>query len=149
MKIRSGFVLVAALLALVLIAIIVTGALFATSQETRVSDAEMLEQKASSYAELTALNAIASWNAKACDALAVGAVIKESPAAESPFEGTVYVTRLDSALFLVVGEGRIASGGATRFRRRVAITVHPVLGPDSQTRAMRVSEQAWSAVYQM
>ncbi len=149
MKIRAGFALVAALLALILIAVLVTGALFATNQETRASDAEMLDQKAASYAELAALNAIADWNGPACDALAVGEVIIESPAADSPFESSVYVTRLDSALFLVVGEGRIASGGATRLRRRVALTVRSVRGADSQSRAMRVSEQAWAAIYQM
>ena len=146
---RQGFALAAALMGLVLIAVTVTGAMFATNQETRASDAEMLEQKTAAYAELAALSAISTWSPAGCDALAVGAVLLERPPAEPPLESTVYITRLDSALFLIVGEGRIASGAATRLRRRVAITVRTTRGADGQSRPMRVSEQAWAAVYQM
>jgi hypothetical protein len=146
---RRGFALAVALMAIVLIAVVVTASLFAASQETRAGDAALLDQKVAAYAELASLDAMGSWNAPACDALAVGAVIILTPPADPPFESTVYITRLDSALFLIVGEGRIAIGTAIRLRRRVAITVKTTRDVLGQTRATRVSEQAWSALYQM
>ena len=144
-----GFALAAALMALVLMGVLVTAALFATSQETRASEAEMLDEKTAGFAELAALEAIAAWNGPACDALPVGGVIVQNPAVRAPLESTVYITRLDSSLFVVVGEGRIAGVAAVRLRRRVAITVKTVRDARNASRAMRVGEQPWTALYQM
>ena len=146
---RRGFALAAALMALVLVVVMITGALFASSQETHASEAEMLEARASAYAERAVLTKIDSWDATECDALAPGAVIIANPPADPPLESTVYITRLDSAVFLVVGEGRIASGGPPRVRRRIAIAVKIARDAQGVVHAMRVSEQAWTALYQM
>lgn len=146
---RKGFALAAALMALVLVAVMVTGALFASSQETHASEAEVLETRAAAYAENAVLKRVGSWNPISCDALALGAVIIENPPADPPFESTVFVTRLDSAVFLVVGEGRIASRGAFRVRRRIAIAVRIARDAQGAEHAFRVSEQAWTALYQM
>jgi len=150
MKLRSGFALAIALMALVLIAILVTGALFATSQETHVTEAKLLEARAAGYAERVVLDKVSSWNAAACDALPVGGVIRETPAADPPFESSVYITRLDSAVFFIVGEGRVtSSNGAQRIRRRVGVLVRTVRDTANAERARRVSEQAWTAIYTM
>lgn len=146
---RRGFALAAALMALVLVAVMITGALFASSQETHASAAEVLETRATAYAERSALRTIDSWNAISCDALAPGAVIIENPPADPPLESTVYITRLDSAVFLVVGEGRITSGRPLRVRRRIAIAVRIARDAQGVEHALRVSEQAWTALYQM
>lgn len=146
---QRGFALAAALMALVLIAVMITGALFASSQETHASEAEALETRAAAYAERAVLGKIDSWNSISRDALAIGAVIVESPPADPPLESTVYITRLDSAVFLVVGEGRITSGGPSRVRRRIAIAVRIARDAQGVERALRVSEQAWTALYQM
>ena len=136
-------------MAVVLIAVIVTGALFATSQETHAGEAEVLEARAAAYAERAALKKIDTWDAVSCDGMAVGAVIIENPPSDLPLESTVYVTRLDSAVFLVVGEGRIASSGVVRVRRRIAIAVRIARDAQGVERALRVSEQAWTALYQL
>jgi len=149
MKRRRGFALAVALMAIVLIAVIVTGALFATLQETRAGVSEMLETQASAYAELTAWRAISGWNGATCDALAVGAVLLESPPASPPLESTAYITRLDSALFLVVGEGRVSARGATRLRRRVSIAVRTSRDASGATTVLPLSEHAWVTLYQM
>jgi len=150
MKGRGGFALAAALTAIVVIALLVTGALFATSQETHVSEFELLETKAVGFAERAALGQMASWNAAACDSLRVGGVIVETSAADPPFESTVYITRLDTAVFFIVGEGRIAStNGVSRIRRRVGILVKIARNAQSGERVLRVSEQAWTAIYMM
>ncbi len=149
MTARRGFVLAAALVAVVLIAVLVTGALFVTGQEAHATETELLETRAAAYAERAALEEMAQWKAAKCDSLRVGAVIIESSPADPPFESTVYVTRLDSAVFLIVGEGRVASGGNTRIRRRIAISVRLVRDAEGAERVLRVSEQAWAALYQM
>ena len=150
MKRRDGFALAVALMAIVIIALLVTGALFSTSQETHVSEAELLETRAIGYAERAALNKVSSWNASSCDSLPIGGVIKETPAADPPFESSVFVTRLDSAVFLIVGEGRIASPhGALRLRRRVGVLVRTARDAQNIQRVRRVSEQAWTAIYTM
>lgn len=145
----NGFALPAALMALVLIAVMITGALFASSQETHASAAEMQEARAAAYAEGVVGSKIDSWDAVFCDALAPGAVIIANPPADPPLESTVYITRLDSAVFLVVGEGRITSSGPLRVRRRIAIAVKIARDAQGVEHALRVSEQAWAALYQM
>jgi hypothetical protein len=146
---RRGFALAAALMAVVLIAVMVTGALFASSQDTHASEAEALETRAASYAERVALNKIDTWDAVLCDALAPGGVIITNPPSDPPLESTVYITRLDSAVFLIVGEGRITSSGPIRVRRRIAIAVKIARDAQGVEHASRVSEQAWTALYQM
>lgn len=146
---RRGFALAAALMAVVLIAMMITGILFAASQETHAGEAEVLEARAAAYAERAVLKQIDSWNPVTCDGLAVGGVLIENPPADLPLESTVYVTRLDSAVFLVVGEGRITSGGAVRVRRRIAVAVRIARDAQGVERVLRVSEQAWTALYQL
>lgn len=150
MRQRRGFALAVALMALVIIAILVTAVLFATSQETHVSEGELLETRSSGYAEWVSLDKMATWNAAQCDSLPVGGVIKETPPADPPFESTVYVTRLDSAVFFIVGEGSIASqNGVARIRRRVGVLVRIERDAQNVERVRRVSEQAWTALYTM
>ncbi len=149
MKRRPAFALAAALIAIVLIAAMVTGALFAAHQETSATAAEVTDQQLSSYAERAVLLAVSSWSCVECDAMQQGSVIAGSPSSDPPFESTVYVTRLDSALFLVTGEGRFLSSSTVRARRRISIAVRISRDSSGAPRALRVSEQAWSAVYQM
>lgn len=149
MRHRHGFALAAALIAIVLIAAMVTGAVFATHQETSATAAEIIDQQLGSYAERAALLAISSWECSGCDALQVGSVITGSQFADPPLESTVYLTRLDSALFLVTAEGRLVSSSTVRARRRISIVVRTSRDSSGAWRALRVSEQAWSSAYEM
>lgn len=149
MKSRPAFALVAALVAIVLIAAMITGALFAVRQETSATAAEIAEQQLSSYAERAALLVVSSWDCAECDAMQPGSVLVGSPSADPPLESTVYVTRLDSALFLVTAEGRFLISSTVRTRRRISIAVRISRDSSGAPRALRVSEHAWSAVYQM
>ena len=146
---RRGFALPAALACLVLIVVLATAALFASSQEAHVTRSEILDQQASSYAERSARMAIEGWNAERCDSLAVGGVLITTGPADPPLESTVYTTRLDSALFLVVAEGRVVAAGASRLKRRIAIAVRTSRDSLGQARAVPLSPQSWAAIYQM
>jgi hypothetical protein len=145
----TGFALAAALLAVVLIAVLVTAAFFAASQETHATAAEVLDQQASGYAERAALLTIAAWSCPECDGLAIGSVFIRRPQADPPLESTVYVTRLDSAVFLITGEGGTASSSPNILKRRVSVVVAITRDSTGASHAARVREQAWSAAYPM
>jgi hypothetical protein len=149
MRARPGFALATALACIVIIAVLAAAALFAGSQEAHATRSEILDHQASDYAERSARLAISGWACGACDSLAVGGVIITNPAADPPLQSTVYMTRLDSALFLVVAEGRIVVAGATRVKRRISIAVRTSRDSSGVTRAAPLSMQAWSAVFQM
>jgi len=148
-SLREGFALVAALVAVVLIAVLVTGALFAGTQEARATRMEIADQQVAQYAERAALLRIAAWSCPACDSMRVGAVITTSSTADPPLESTVYVTRLDSALFLVVGEGRSVVSGGIHLSRRVSIAVETSRDSLGAVRASRLRGDAWAAAYKM
>lgn len=149
LRTRTAFALVAALAAIVLIAVLITGALFASTQETHATRAAILDQQTAAYAERAALLAIAVWSCAVCDSMQVGAVIIRSPAADPPLESTVYTTRLDSALYLVVAEGRIVVAGTARIRRRISIAVVTRRDSLGVTQASPVRGHAWAATYLM
>lgn len=149
MKSHRGFALATAIACIVLIAVLATAALFASSQEARATSTEILDHQALAYAERAALVAVAGWSCAACDSLPVGGVIVQGPERDPPLESTVYTTRLDSALFLVVAEGRIVIAGATRLRRRVSLVVRTSRDSSGITRASPLTAQSWAAIHQM
>lgn len=149
MKQKSGFALASALVALVLIAVLVTGALFASSQESHAAGAELLDQKVFAFAERQALETAGNWACSECDLLPVGSVIIRNPAASPPLESTVYITRLDSAVFLVTGEARISDSGVSNARRRVSIAVKITRDSLGTITSSRISGDSWIAAYQM
>ena len=146
---RAGFALAAALVGLVLIGVLVTGILFSTTQETHASAAEIADQKVFAYAERAAFQAASAWECPECDGMAVGSVIIRNPAPSPPLESTVFITRLDSALFLVTGEGRITLSGPAAVRRRVTVAVRISRDSLGIASASRIETASWTAVWQM
>jgi type II secretory pathway pseudopilin PulG len=146
---RSGFALPVALASIVLVAALAAATLFSASQETSATSAGLLDQQATAYAERAALLAIAGWQGAKCDSIAVGSVISETPQPHPPLESTVYITRLDSALFLVTGEGRVSAGGATRVKRRIAVTVRTMRDSLGVSRAIPLHPYSWNFAFGM
>ncbi|HKY97799.1 MAG TPA: hypothetical protein VJL35_08070 [Gemmatimonadaceae bacterium] len=146
MRSRPGFAIASAIAALVLIGFLVTAALFATAQESRATSAEMIDAKAFAYAEQVALAAAADWTCSTCDLLPAGSVIIRNTAALPPLEGTVYITRLDSAVYLVTGEARSESA-ALPLSRRVSIVVTTSTDSLGVIHAVPLSREFWTPVY--
>lgn len=144
---RPGFALAAAMAALILIAVMVTGILFAAGQESKATRHELHDQQALAYAELSAARAIASMNAAAFAGANAGDAFSYTPARDGPLESTVFITKLDTMLVRVVAEGRIVSADASQLRRRVEIVVHFTRDSSGSERAVRISGNAWSALY--
>ena len=144
---RRGFALIAALVALVIIALLITGAFFAGGQDMAVSRAELRDRRVFAYAEYAAAHAIDSWNAADRGRMSSGETWSLEFAGDLPLESTVFVTRLDSALYAVVAEARLSTAEGNGLSRRVGILVTSVrdgVGIDPPT---RVAEHAWTELY--
>jgi hypothetical protein len=144
---KGGFVLVAALVTLVLIALLITGAFFASGQELGVGRNEIRDQQAFEFAEYALTHAIAGWDGPTRESMTVGQTTLLPPVMAEPLESSVFVTKLDTALFLVVAEGHIAASDALDLRRRVGIFIRSVVDGASVQPPVRLSEQAWSELY--
>ena len=142
MKNRQAFVLIAALIALVLIAVLITGAFFASGQDLSISRAELRDQQAFAYAEYAVAHALSSWTLTDRSRMAVGETQSVFQSSDDPLESTVLVTRLDSAIYSVVGEGRLLTADASGLRRRVGLLVRGDRNPP-----VRIPEHGWSELY--
>lgn len=144
---RKGFILVGALVGLVIIALLVTGAFFASGQELVVARNELRDQQAFAYAEYAAAKAVETWNAYLLDTVTIGRAQQVAALTRGPLESNVFVTKLDTALFFVVAEARVRSGDASGLRRRVGILVRTIQNGVAVNPPIRVSGQAWSEMY--
>jgi len=144
---RRGFVLVAAIVALVLIALLITGAFFASGQDMAVTRAELRDQQAFAYAEFALASSLQGWDAAARDLMKVGETVALQPATDPPLESSVFITKLDSALYVVVAEARMTTADAFALRRRIGMTVRSVHNGAPVSPPERVAEQAWSELY--
>ena len=144
---RRGFVLVAAIVALVLIALLITAAFFASSQDLAVTRAELRDQQAFAYAEFALASSLQSWDATTAQTMSVGQTATIQSTTDPPLESSVFVTKLDSALYNVLAEGRLQAADAYALRRRVGLTVRTVVNGAPVSTPERVSGQAWSELY--
>ena len=144
---RRGFILVAAIVALVVIALIVTGAFFASGQELVIARHEVRDQQAFAYAEYAAAKALESWNAPARDSMIAGQTQSVAALTRGLLESDVLVTKLDTALYLVTADGRLRSSDASGLRRRVGVLVRTIQDGAPINPPVRVSGQAWSELY--
>jgi Tfp pilus assembly protein PilX len=146
-RFRRGFVLVAALVALVLIALLITGAFFASGQQFAVAGNELRDQQAFAYAEYAIAHSVGSWNGVETEAMTVGQTISYTTVSDAPLESTVFITKLDTALYAIVAEGRVQSADTPGWRRRLGIIVRTVRDGATVNPPVRVTEQAWSELY--
>jgi Tfp pilus assembly protein PilX len=141
-KNRPAFVLIAALVALFVIALLITGAFFASGQDVSISRAELRDQQTFSYAEYALAHAISDWSVADRSRMAVAETQSGASSSDDPLEGTVFVTRLDSTIYSVVAEARLTTVDATGLRRRVGLVVRGDRNPP-----VRIPQLGWSELY--
>lgn len=147
MRVRPAFAIPAALCAIVIIAALVTGALFSSTQETSATRLDILDQQAFAVAELGASRAVSAWNGPMLESQAQGATTSLGTITAPPLESSVIATKLDSGLFVVVSEGRVTSPDARGIRRSVAILLRAERADSGRFVVRRLREQAWSEAY--
>jgi hypothetical protein len=140
---RKGFALIAAVLAIVLIGALVAGAMFATTEETKVGSAGIARDMALIAAESALASAVTT------SALPTRIGIGGMTSRRSELGGrpvNVYVTRLDSTIYWFVAESA-ADASHSGAQRRVGILVAAHSQADSSISISPISERAWSELF--
>src|SRR4051812_40439549 len=135
---RKGFALIAALLAVVLIGALVAGAMFATTEETKVGSAGVARDIALIAVEAALASAITT------SALPTSIGISGMASLRTEFSDrsvNVYVTRLDSTIYWFVAEST-ADASHSGAQRRVGILVAAHSQADSPISIRPISERA-------
>jgi Tfp pilus assembly protein PilX len=142
---RAGYVLVAALLAIVLIGALAVGGWFATNEDTRSGSTGVSRD----------LALIATESALAMTMTAPSPTLPSATGVvgttASRIEGlglpvVVYITRLDSTMYWIVAEA-VAEPSHSGARRRIGVVVKAVWGPEGSIAIDPISERAWSELF--
>ncbi|HZE07374.1 MAG TPA: type II secretion system protein [Gemmatimonadaceae bacterium] len=144
-RVRNGFALVAALLAIVLIGALVAGVLFATTEDTKAGTTSVARDLALIAAESALARVVA--DARLNLPTDVGVASTTSSAVdESGVSVLVYMTRLDSAVYSIVADAqpdRFHSGA----RRRVALLVTARARVAGSLTVTPIPERPWSELF--
>jgi hypothetical protein len=141
----KGFALAAALLAVVLIAVLVGGVLFAATEETKVGAIGLDREIALDACEAAIATTITDPGLLLPDSIGVEGTISNHSGGLGP-EIIVYITRLDSALYLVLAESvpeLVGAGGA----HRIGVVVRSSVAPDGSITIDPISERPWFEVF--
>jgi hypothetical protein len=142
---RRGFALAAALLSLMLIAALVAGVFFAATEETRMGVASAERQRVLMAAESAIEKEVTSWIPAGPGPIAIGET-RPSTIDELGVPVAVHLTRLDSALYLIVadaGPARVGSG----IGRRIGAVIRVQNSPEGSISIDRISERWWSELF--
>jgi hypothetical protein len=142
---RKGFALAAALLVLLLVSALVTGAFVAATEETKVGIAELERHLAFVAAESAIEMTIATFRPDTTTVIGLAGT-KTIPIGDFEAPVVVYVTRLDSALYWIVADAG-ESPVEARASRRIAVVVRAIVTPDHSIIIDRISERWWSELF--
>jgi type II secretory pathway pseudopilin PulG len=142
---RRGFVLVAAVLALVLIAALAAAVLFTTGEETRAGSVGIKRAHALVACESALATAITGAGIQLPSSIGVSGTTSSRVDSDG-WEVVVYVTRLDSAIYWIVADVTPASSGSAA-RKRVGVFVRAVARDDHSITIDPISEQAWAELF--
>jgi hypothetical protein len=142
---RKGFALAAALLVLLLVSALVTGAFVAATEETKVGVAELERHLAFVAAESAIEMTIATFRPDTTTVIGLAGT-KTIPIGDFEAPVVVYVTRLDSALYWIVADAG-ESPVEARASRRIGVVVRAIVTPDHSIIIDRISERWWSELF--
>jgi hypothetical protein len=142
---RQGFVLVAALLAIVLIAALAAGVLFATSETTKAGTAGMIRVRALIASESALATAITSAGPSLPASIGVGGTTSYRADAEE-CRVVVSITRLDSTMYWIVADARQLSSGIGG-GKRVGVFVKTSNRDDHSISIDPISDLAWAELF--
>jgi hypothetical protein len=142
---RRGFVLASALLALLLIAALVAGVFFASTEATRMGVAAADRQLALGAAESAIERTLRAWSPASPTVLGMGET-RQSNDAEGEMPIAVYITRLDSVVYWIVADAGPAHPGSG-IASRIGAFARVRRGVDGSIMVDRISERWWSELF--
>jgi hypothetical protein len=137
--------LAAALLVLLLVSALVTGAFVAATEETKVGTGEIERRLALVAAESGIETTIATFRPDTTGDIGLAGT-KTIPIRGLEAPVVVYVTRLDSALYWIVADAGGSRVDATA-SRRIGVVARAVATPDHSIVIDRISERWWSELF--
>ena len=140
-----GFVLVAALIAIVLIGAIAAGVVFATTEDTKAGSAGIARDIALMASESAIAVTLGDPDLTLPDPIGVAGTVSRRLDQDGSTV-IVYITRLDSAIYWIVGDAEPdrAHAGA---RRRIGVVVNGVKRDDGSIAIDPVSQRYWSELF--
>lgn len=144
-RVREGFALVVALLAIVMIGALVAGVSFATTEETRIGRAVVAREAALVAAESAIAMEIGSPSTAFPRSIGVGGTVSH-PVYGLGYPVTIYVTGLDSGAYWIVADspGRATGGGSGQ---RIGIVVRTVADSGNSATIAPASPLSWSQLF--
>lgn len=142
---RGGFVLIAALLALLLIAALVTGVLFASAEASHIGIASRSHGLAIIAAESAIERSVQGWSSSASEAVEIGATAA-STVDDNGLNVIVHVTRLDSALYWVVADAQPTLAGSG-IGARIGVVLRKKTASDGSISIDRIADRWWSELF--
>jgi type II secretory pathway pseudopilin PulG len=142
---RSGFILASALLALLLIAALVAGVFYASSEATRMGAAAADRQLALGAAESAIERTLRAWNAASGSSLRIGASY-QSDDAEAEMPVALYITRVDSVVYWIVADAGPPHPGSG-IASRIGVFARWRRAADGSITVDRISERWWSELF--
>ena len=142
---RKGFVLVAVLIAIVLIGAIAASVIFATTEDTRAGSAGIARDMALIATESAIAVTLGDPGLALPSPIGVAGTVSHR-LDEDGSAVTIYITRLDSAIYWIVADAvpdRARSGA----RRRIGVLVTAVKRDDGFMAIDPVSERYWSELF--
>jgi hypothetical protein len=141
---RKGFVLAVALLALLMIAGLVAGVVFAANEGTRMSVASADRQLTLAVAESSIEEAMVTADGSEWAAAIGGSTASSQEGSSMPV--TIYRTRLDTTLFWIVADAGPARAGSG-VMSRVGVLARVNLVGGAVASVDRISERWWSELF--
>lgn len=140
--VRKGFVLAAALLVVLMIAVLVAGVFLATMEEGHIARTSEAREQALIAVESALADAISTWTDRAAQPIGVAGE-ELSTISDTRIPVILLVTRLDSTLYSIVAEARSSSSHSQAIRR-IGVIVSVKNGVDNPTGVAPIVERWWS-----
>ncbi|MGH7603873.1 MAG: hypothetical protein ACRENK_07730 [Gemmatimonadaceae bacterium] len=141
----KGFALAAALLAIMLIGALVSGVLFATTEETRAGTTGIARDMALIAAESAIATTVANPDLTLPVIIGIGGTLSYR-SVESGSPVTVYITRLDSAIYSIVADV-VPDVAHSATRRRIRVLAAPRVAADGSITIQPIPLGAWSELF--
>jgi hypothetical protein len=142
---RRGFVLVAALIAIVLIGAIAAGVVFATTEDTKAGSAGIARDLALMATESAIAVSLSDPDLTLPSPIGVAGTLSHR-LDEDGSTVTIYITRLDSAIYWIVADA-VPDPARAGARRRIGVVVNAVKRDDGSIAIDPISERYWSELF--
>lgn len=119
---RRGFALVIALGAIVVIGVLIGGVFFSSTQEVRIGEGTVVQERAFRAAELGLNSALSTWDNLAIAGVTPGTIVTETYAGEN-WVDTVRITKLNSTTYSLVSTAFAGTGTRSQARKSTGLGV--------------------------